>query len=329
MKRERQKIFDEQELKEIQEVVDLAGQAVRSGYVGPDKTFRLLLTIILARGHILLEGVPGIAKTTLAKVFAQVLGCSFRRIQFTPDLLPSDITGTFVYNIRVNDFEVRKGPIFSNIILGDEINRAPSKTQAALLESMQEGQVTIEGVTYPLPTPFCVLATQNPIEQEGVYLLPEAELDRFMIRLKLSYPSFAEEEEILKRPVRGDVSFVSSLDRQRILQLQGMVERVFIEDELISYIITLVRFTRQHQACRLGASPRAALALKTATQAYALLAGRDYVLPDDIKDLAIHVLNHRLLLTPEAELQGLTAEDILVDALKNVDFRKEAHEGRK
>jgi len=289
-------------------------------FVGPRYLTESLLIAMLARGHILLEGVPGIAKTTLVKAFAQAVDCEYRRIQFTPDLLPSDITGTYILNMQESNFVLRKGPIFANIVLGDEINRAPAKTQSALLEAMQEMQVTIEGSTQRLEPPFLVLATQNPVEQEGVYPLPEAQLDRFLIKLMMGYPSFDQEVQVLKTHDRPRAQITPVLQHEEVLQMSELADRVHVDDELVAYIVRLAQFTRQHQQAHLGASPRAAIALLKAAKARALLRGRDYVLPDDIVQLAPLVLAHRIVLRPEAELNGYRAEDIVRQAVETVRY---------
>jgi MoxR-like ATPase len=309
----------------LDEVAEKAGRVyaeVGKAYIGSSTTAELLLTCLLARGHVLLEGVPGVAKTTLVKAFAHALGCSFRRIQFTPDLLPSDITGTYVLDQRTAQFVLRRGPVFAQVVLGDEINRAPAKTQSALLEAMQEGQVTIEGETLALAPPFLVLATQNPIEHEGTYPLPEAQLDRFLMKLPIHYPDFAAEKEMLRAYSRPRDEVASVLGPGDVLELQALADSVHVDDELYDYVLGLVRHTRQHAQVELGASPRAALALVHAARAHALLAGRDFVLPDDIKQLAPVVLAHRVLLLPDAELEGATATAVIEEALARVPWRK-------
>ena len=297
-------------------------EEIRKVYVGDSGIVDVLLTALLGRGHALLEGVPGIAKTTLVKAFARTLGLSFRRIQFTPDLLPADITGTYVLDIKSNTFSLRQGPVFANVVLGDEINRAPAKTQSALLEAMQEGQVTVEGDTRPLEPPFMVLATQNPIEQEGVYPLPEAQVDRFMVKLELHYPTFEEEQRILETynaPV-ADVGVV--LSPQDVLMLADHAERVHIESDLRDYVIRLARFTREHTHVLLGASPRASLALMRTAKIRALLEGRAFVLPDDVRFMVPYVLGHRIALTPEAELEGMRPVDVLQEALRTTRYAR-------
>ncbi len=296
---------------------------VQRVYVGPREIPELLLVSLLARGHALLEGVPGVAKTTLCKAFAATLGCQFRRIQFTPDLLPADITGTYVLSPKEGTFELREGPIFANVVLGDEINRAPAKTQSALLEAMQEFQATIEGDTRALPSPFIVLATQNPVEQAGTYPLPEAQIDRFLVRLMIGYPSARDEKGILRRFTDGTPRARQVLAPAQILTMQHLVDRVHVEDSILDFVVRLAEFTREHARLFLGASPRASLALIRAARARALIAGRGYVLPDDVKRLAVSVLAHRLVLTPEAEMEGIATESIVRQALDTVPHRRE------
>jgi len=297
---------------------------IRQVYVGDPKLPELLMVAMLARGHVLLEGVPGVAKTTLAKAFAGVLGCSFHRIQFTPDLLPSDITGTYVLSPREGTFVLRKGPIFTEILLGDEINRAPAKTQSALLEAMAEGQVTIEGETLALPQPFLVVATQNPYEQAGTYPLPEAQVDRFLFRLLVDYPSESNEREVLRRYLRGHPSTERVLADSDVLMLQQATGLVHIEEDLLDYVVRIAGFTRKHPRASLGASPRASLALLQAARGVALLEGRTYVVPDDVKRLLEPVLCHRIVLTPEAEADGDEPSSIVRDALARVPLRAAA-----
>src|SRR5690554_195330 len=293
-------------------------------FIGPDARVEELLVALFARGHILLEGVPGVAKTTLARAFSETLHAEFNRIQFTPDLLPSDITGTYIPNLNSNEFSLRRGPIFANIVLGDEINRAPAKTQSALLEAMQERQVTIDGVTHALAAPFLVIATQNPIEQEGVYALPEAQLDRFLLKMVITYPTSEQEFRVIKthqNPLKPVEQVLNSVD---VIAIQKAVEGVHISDELIRYIVDLARYTREHEHSALGASPRAALALLRAAKARALIRERDFVLPDDVRALAPGVLTHRVLLVPQAQLSGLSAERIVAEALARVSYARDA-----
>ena len=301
-------------------VEDLRREVARI-YLGSPKALDMMLIAVLARGHVLLEGVPGVAKTTLVKAFAAALGCSSRRIQFTPDLLPADITGTYVLSPKDGTFALRAGPVFANVVLADEINRAPAKTQSALLEAMQEHQVTIDGETRSLSEPFIVLATQNPIEQEGTYPLPEAQVDRFLIKLRMGYPSPADEKRMLGtydkppppvRPVAGP---------SEVLEMQALAQEVFVAEELLDYVLGLVAFTRSHAKVYLGASPRAGLALVHGAKAVALLRGRDYILPDDMRNLAPLVLGHRILMTPEAELEGAQGTSVVAEALDKVGYK--------
>ncbi len=296
---------------------------VQRVFVGPRQIPELLLVTLLAQGHALLEGVPGVAKTTLCKAFAATLGCQFKRIQFTPDLLPADITGTYVFSPNQGSFSLREGPIFTNVLLGDEINRAPAKTQSALLEAMQEKQTTIEGDTRTLPSPFIVLATQNPVEQAGTYPLPEAQIDRFLVRILMGYPRPEDERRVLRRFLEGHPSARSLLAPGEILAMQGLVTEVHVEDDVLDYVVRLTGHTRQQARVFLGASPRAGLALITAARARALVLGRGYVLPDDVKALAVPVLAHRLVLTPEAEMDGTSRESLVQKALGEVPHRKE------
>jgi MoxR-like ATPase len=298
-------------------VIDEVGRA----FIGVPALTESLLTALVARGHVLIEGNPGVAKTTLVKAFSQTLGCHFRRVQFTPDLLPSDITGTYILDMRTNTFVLREGPVFTHVLLGDEINRAPAKTQSALLEAMQEKQVTIEGETRPLASPFIVLATQNPIEQEGTYPLPEAQVDRFLFKVRMGYPETTDEKRMLFTYDRPPPPVRPVIGPEDILRLQKMAEEVFVAEELVDYILGLVQFTRNHARVYLGASPRAALALMHASKAQALLRARDYVLPDDIRTLAPMVLGHRVLMTPDAELEGHTGVAVIAEALDKVGYK--------
>lgn len=304
----------------------VAAQAITAevarAYMGTPETTELLLTALCARGHVLLEGVPGVAKTTLAKAFARAIGCAYRRIQFTPDLLPSDITGTYVLDMRQNAFVLREGPIFAQVVLGDEINRAPAKTQSALLEAMQEQQVTIEGETRPLGPPFMVVATQNPVEHEGTYPLPEAQVDRFLMKLAMRYPTEADEIRMLATYSRAVDEVRPACSPQSVLSMQRLAEAIHVDDEVLEYVLGLATFTRRHRRVVLGASPRASLALLQAAKARALLKGRDFVLPDDIKTLAPAVLVHRLIITPESELEGTAADAVVLEALDQVQYRK-------
>ena len=290
-------------------------------FIGSPSITEALLVALLARGHVLIEGYPGVAKTTLVKAFSGALGCHFRRIQFTPDLLPSDITGNYILDMRTNTFVLREGPVFTHVLLGDEINRAPAKTQSALLEAMQEHQVTIEGETRTLAEPFIVLATQNPIEQEGTYPLPEAQVDRFLIKLRMGYPASSDEKRMLTTYDRPPPPARAVVGPSDVLEMQALAQDVFVAEELIDYVLGLVAFTRGHAKVYLGGSPRSGLALVHATKALALLKGRDYVLPDDVRSLAPLVLGHRILLTPEAELEGASGSAIVGEAVDKVGFK--------
>jgi MoxR-like ATPase len=313
--------LDERALAHAAQRAGAVVQEVQRVYVGPRDIAELLLVSLLARGHVLLEGVPGVAKTTLVKSFAATLGCAFRRVQFTPDLLPADITGTYVLSPRTGEFQLREGPIFANVVLGDEINRAPAKTQSALLEAMQECQVTIEGDTRPLPRPFIVLATQNPVEQAGTYPLPEAQIDRFLVRIPIGYPDAKDELAILRRHMDPGPEPRRILDPQEILAMQDLVHGIHVESEILEYIVRLSGFTRQHPRVYLGVSPRATLALTQAARARALTSGRGFVIPDDVKALAIPVLAHRIVLTPEAEMDGVARDTVVQAALDQVPHR--------
>lgn len=286
--------------------------------VGQDAAQELVLAAILADGHVLLEGVPGLAKTLIVRVMAKVLGLDFRRVQFTPDLMPSDVIGTNVFDQRNADFTLRKGPIFTSVLLADEINRTPPKTQAALLEAMEERQVTIDGQSLPLPYPFLVFATQNPVEFEGTYPLPEAQQDRFLLKIVLGYPSDADEMKVLVnyhqgfRSQRLDLADLSAVcSEAELRELRDEVRTVAIEERMFRYIYDIVGGTRRHPDILVGASPRAGLALVSGSQALAALRGRNFVIPDDIKDLALPVLRHRVLLRPEAEIEGQTVDSVV------------------
>ncbi len=296
---------------------DVADQVARV-VVGAEGVTQQLLIALLAGGHVLLEGVPGVAKTTLSKVFARLLGCQYQRVQFTPDLLPSDVTGTSIFDRNANDFVLRKGPIFCQVLLADEINRAPAKTQAALLEAMQEYQVTVDGQTIPLPRPFLVLATQNPVEQEGVYRLPEAQLDRFLLRIEMGYPGFEHEVNMLKLHNRPAVEPPPMFSPDVILGLQEQLPLVFGRESLYRYIVQLAESTRRHPDVALGASPRAALCLLRCARARAVLLGRHFFTHEDVQAVAYGVLGHRLILRPEAEIDGRQVADVVRDALSEV-----------
>jgi MoxR-like ATPase len=286
--------------------------------VGMEHITRRFLVALIAGGHVLLEGVPGIAKTTLSKTFAQILGIQYQRVQFTPDLLPSDVTGTFIFDRKANDFVLRRGPIFCQVLLADEVNRAPAKTQAALLEAMQEVQVTIEGQTLPLPLPFMVLATQNPVEQEGVYRLPEAQLDRFLLRVDMGYPGPKHEVNMLKLHSQPTALVEPLFNAELILDIQAQLGHVYGREDLLSYIVDLAEATRKHPDVALGASPRASLCLLRCARARALLDGRHYFTHEDVQAVAQGVLGHRLIIRPEAEVEGKTVTDVIQEVLSCV-----------
>jgi MoxR-like ATPase len=287
---------------------------VQKAIVGKRAALEMVLLGILSGGHILLEDFPGLAKTLIASCFAKTMGIDFNRIQFTPDLLPGDITGGFIYDQRDARFEFRKGPLFTNLLLGDEINRAPPKTQAALLEAMQERQVTVEGSTYHLDAPFIVIATQNPIEYEGTYPLPEAQLDRFMLRVGIGYPTADEEWEILDRRIErreDDVHLQQIVDAAGLLAMQASLERVFVSENVGRYIVALVTATRTDPEVQVGASPRGALAVMKLSRAKAVVAGRDFVTPDDVKSVTVAALSHRLTLRPELWVRRVTGQQVV------------------
>lgn len=293
--------------------------------VGQEQLVDLMLISLLCDGHILIEGVPGVAKTLVAKLMAKLVHAKFSRIQFTPDLMPSDVIGTAVFNPGDASFHFKPGPIFGNIILIDEINRAPAKTQAALFEVMEERQITVDGVTHHMQYPFIVLATQNPIEQEGTYRLPEAQLDRFLFKIQVNYPSFEEEVSILQRQLdRTQTDLVGMVDPilsvDALMTFRKIVQQIIIEPKLIEYIARIVNETRNNSALYLGASTRASLALLRSSKAFAATRGRDFVIPDDVKEMAIPVLRHRIMLTPEKEMEGITADMLIENILKTVEI---------
>ena len=298
---------------------------VEKAVVGKRPVLERVLLAVLCDGHVLIEDYPGLAKTLLAKSFAAALGLAFRRVQFTPDLLPADITGTYVFDRKTSDFVLRKGPVFTNILLADEINRAPPKTQAALLEAMQERQTTLEGETHPLPRPIIVMATQNPIEYEGTYPLPEAQIDRFLMKIGIGYPTKEQEKEILeRRRLRREddvrISPVQSADQ--VLAMQQGVEDVHVDDAIETYIVEIVTRTRAHSQVEVGASPRGSLALLKLSRALAVLRGRDYVLPDDVKEIAVAGLAHRLILKPDPWIKGVRTDAIVREILTSVPVPK-------
>ncbi len=299
-------------------------QELHKVIVGQEKMMDLLIASIFCNGHVLIEGVPGIAKTLTARLLAQTMAVDFSRIQFTPDLMPSDVVGTTIFNMQTSEFSFNAGPIFSNIVLIDEINRAPAKTQAALFEVMEEHQVTVDGDTHKMGLPFFVVATQNPIDQEGTYKLPEAQLDRFLFKINVDYPGLEEEKSILRlfrndfsQKVKEDVCPV--FDAEGIAQCRQLVEQVQIREELLDYIAEVIHHTRNHADLFLGASPRASLAILKASKAIAAMGGRDFVTPDDIRFVAYPVLNHRIILTPEREMEGFDGKDVVEDILKKIE----------
>ena len=295
---------------------------VQRVYIGSSRALDMMMVALLARGHVLLEGVPGVAKTTLVKAFATALGCTARRIQFTPDLLPADITGTYVLNPRDGTFNLRAGPVFANVVLADEINRAPAKTQSALLEAMQERQVTIEGDRFELPLPFLVLATQNPIDLEGTYPLPKAQIDRFLVRVMMGYPSAREEALMLKTHGIDPPVIRALLTPPDVIALQSICSRVHVDDDLHEYAVGVTSYTRTHPKVALGASPRATLGLVNAAKAHALLAARQYVVPEDIRAVAPAVLGHRLVLVADVEGDTGVRDAIIEEALTKVGYRR-------
>ncbi len=311
-------------LHKISEAVDKVTDEIQKVIIGQSEMIELMLAALFTNGHILIEGVPGIAKTLTAKLFAKAISVEFNRIQFTPDLMPTDVMGTTVFNMQNSEFTFNKGPIFSNLVLIDEVNRSPAKTQSALFEVMEESQITVDGNTYPMDFPFFVIATQNPIEQEGTYKLPEAQLDRFLFKINLTYPSLDDEKAILMR-FRDDFSMRQVKDVQAVIsaleikECQNIIEKVFIKDELLEYISKIVVDTRNNGDLYLGASPRASLAIMKTSKAIAAMNGRDFVTPDDIKTVAYPVLNHRVILMPEREMEGYTAQDVINDIVKKIE----------
>ncbi|MBX3211969.1 MAG: AAA family ATPase [Labilithrix sp.] len=311
-----------QEVTAAKERVEALRREVQRVYVGSARALDMMMVAFLARGHVLLEGVPGVAKTTLVKAFATALGCSARRIQFTPDLLPADITGTYVLSPRDGTFSLRAGPIFANVVLADEINRAPAKTQSALLEAMQERQVTIEGDRFELPQPFLVLATQNPIDLEGTYPLPEAQIDRFLVRVSMGYPSARDEAQMLRTHGVEAPAVRAVSNPEDVVALQGICSRIHVDDDLHDYAVAITGFTRSHPKVALGASPRATLGLVQAAKAHAMLAARTYVVPEDVRAVAPAVLAHRLVLVADVEGDNRVREQIIEDALQKVGYRR-------
>jgi MoxR-like ATPase len=311
---------------EVRATIDAILAEAAKIYVGQEEFVRLALAALFAGGHVLIESVPGLGKTLLVRILGEALGCRFGRIQFTADLMPSDITGQPVFDARTQEFRFRPGPVFTNILLADEINRSPAKTHAALLEIMQEGRVTVDGTTHPIEPPFLVLATQNPVESEGTYNLPEAQLDRFLFKLVIDYPRPEEEDAILRlhcRPERLERQVETAirplLDPRRVVAVQDLCRRVRVDDRVISYITALVRKTRDWPAFTLGASPRAGIALVSGARVLAAFAGRSYVVPDDVTDLVLPALRHRVILSPEAEVAGQTTAGELASLMKTIE----------
>lgn len=313
------------DLQDLNDAISAIKSEIGKIIVGQHATIELLLTAILADGHVLVEGVPGVAKTLTAKLLAKTINTEFSRIQFTPDLMPSDVLGTSIFNPKLANFEFMKGPIFSNIILVDEINRAPAKTQSALFEVMEERQATIDGSTYPMGSPFIVIATQNPVEQEGTYRLPEAQLDRFLFKIVVGYPTAEQEVEVLrghhlrKNMAEAIADITAILQPQQLAELRAKTHQVHVEDKLLEYIAQIILQTRNNKSLFLGASPRASVALLNSSKALAAIRGRDFVTPEDIQALAPAVLRHRIILMPEREMEGATPDDIVAQLLQKVE----------
>ncbi|MFH6604905.1 AAA family ATPase [Maribacter algicola] len=312
-------------LEELRKAVAAIKAELAKVIVGQENFIELLIVSLLVDGHVLIEGVPGIAKTITAKLFAKTLKTDFSRIQFTPDLMPSDILGTSVFNVKTSEFEFKKGPIFSNIILIDEINRAPAKTQAAMFETMEERQVTMDGTTYKMDTPFMVLATQNPIEQEGTYALPEAQLDRFIFKIKIDYPTTDEEIRIIQTHHERKGSEPQSLIKDvlnpaQLADFRTKIQDIIVEEKLIKYIADIITKTRNHPHLYLGGSPRASIATLNSAKAFAAVNGRDFVIPEDVKRALIPVLNHRVILTPEREMEGMTTDSVIKMITESVEI---------
>ncbi|KOO42293.1 AAA family ATPase [Priestia koreensis] len=304
----------------LQENFEKVVENIEKVIIGKREVATLSLVALLAEGHILLEDVPGVGKTMMVRALSKSISADFKRIQFTPDLLPSDVTGVSIYNPKEMDFIYRPGPVMSHIVLADEINRTSPKTQSALLEAMEEGNVTTDGVTRPLPRPFFVMATQNPIEFDGTYQLPEAQLDRFLFKLKMGYPSMREEIEMLSRQANQSpiANLEPVMDVSTLIELQDRVKEVYVDDTIKQYIVEIVNRTRKHDLIYLGASPRGSVALMRASQALALIQGRDFCIPDDVQYLALYVLSHRIMLKPEARYEGKVAEDVIREIIEKV-----------
>ena len=313
------------DMTELRESLDKIKAEIGKVIVGQESMIEHLLAALLSNGHVLIEGVPGVAKTITAKLLAKTISVDFSRIQFTPDLMPSDILGTSVFNVKTSEFEFKKGPIFSNFILIDEINRSPAKTQAALFEVMEERQITMDGTRYPMELPFLVVATQNPIEQEGTYRLPEAQLDRFLFKINVGYPNLEQEITIIQNQHQDKssdktVAINTVISGEQLKRFQNLVKEIIVEPHLIEYIAKLVINTRENQFLYLGASPRASLALLTASKAFAAIRGRDFATPEDIKEASYAVLRHRVMVSPEREMEGLTTDEIIRQILENIEI---------
>lgn len=312
------------DMKELQYNLERVKSEIAKVIVGQENMIEHLLVALLSNGHVLIEGVPGVAKTITAKLLAKTISVDFSRIQFTPDLMPSDILGTSVFNVKEADFKYKKGPIFSNFILIDEINRSPAKTQSALFEVMEERQITMDGVRYTMEEPFLVVATQNPIEHEGTYRLPEAQLDRFLFKIEVGYPNLEQEIEIIKNQHHNKLedktdSVQTVISGQQLKQYQQLVKDIIVEQNLLEYIAKIIVNTRENQFLYLGASPRASLALLTACKAFSAIRGRDFVTPEDIKEASFAVLRHRIIVSPEREMEGLTADEIIRQILESIE----------
>ncbi|MCL4117351.1 UNVERIFIED_CONTAM: hypothetical protein GTU68_056795 [Idotea baltica] len=311
-------------LEDLKQTIEEIKQELGKVIIGQTNFVELLIVALLADGHVLIEGVPGIAKTITAKLFSKVLKTDFSRIQFTPDLMPSDVLGTSILNMKTSNFEFKKGPVFSNIVLIDEINRAPAKTQAALFETMEERQATIDGTTYKFDAPFMVLATQNPIEQEGTYALPEAQLDRFIFKIKVDYPTLEDEIKIiethhLRKGEQPDTLINTVLDAKKLAEYKSKTQAIVVEEKIIKYIAEVVSKTRNHPHLYLGGSPRASIAILNTAKAFAAIHGRDFVIPEDVKKAMVPVLNHRIILTPEREMEGMTTEQVIEMIVQSVE----------
>jgi MoxR-like ATPase len=311
-------------LEELKNAVNSIKAELAKVIIGQERFIDLLIVSLLVEGHVLIEGVPGIAKTITAKLFAKTLKTNFSRIQFTPDLMPSDILGTSIFNVKNSEFEFKKGPIFSNVVLIDEINRAPAKTQAAMFEIMEEMQVTMDGTTYKLEAPFMVLATQNPIEQEGTYALPEAQLDRFLFKIKVDYPTLEEEVRILqthheRKGIKPQGLIEAVITPEKLQEFKQKIQEVLVEEKIIRYVAEIIAKTRNHPHLYLGGSPRASIATLNSAKAFAAIDGRDFVIPTDVKRALVPVLNHRIILTPEREMEGMSTDSVIMMIMESVE----------